>query len=181
MEPINEREERQLTQTELLELQTITRTQGRCGSLQTHSGLPCRRICRTGYTVCRKHGARAPQTIAKAERLLAVARMPAVELLLDQIDQFNEKQCTECGYPRGSLKERKHMIMIAKAVLDRTGLGPRATIDINARRTDDADALVEQMSEDEREELTRLVQQLNDLKGRVRARLALPVIDVGTS
>lgn len=107
-----------------------------------------------------------------------MARMPAVELLLDAIDQFNSETCDQCGFPKGSLKERKHMITIAKTVLDRTGLGPRATLDVNARRVDDADSLVELMTDQEREELTSLVVQLGALKARVRARAAMPVIDV---
>lgn len=166
------------TEHELRTLQAATRAEGRCGSLQTRSGLPDRRHVAPGYTVCWKHGARAPQTIAKAERVLAVARMPAVEWVLDELDRANEETCLECGFPRHNLKERKRIDSLAFKLLDRTGLGPRQTIDINRGKNDDSDLMLDQMNDAEREALGSLIRQLNDLKQRVKTRLNGDVVEV---
>lgn len=164
------------TLDELRQLQERTRQEGRCGSLQTQSGLPCRRSPAPGYTVCYKHGARVPSTIAKAERSLALLRMPAIEALMDIIDQWMENTCELCGYPRrGETEDKRVIVQTAKLILDRTGLGPRATLDVNARRTDDGEALVEHMTDAEREQLRGLIDQVNILKAAVRGRLATTI------
>jgi len=156
----------------LKELQTRTRAEGKCGSLQTRSGLPCRRDTRAGFTVCNKHGSRAPQTIAKAERLLAVARIPAIENVLDFLDQYQERTCPTCGYPQHDTEEKRTMLAASKLVLDRTGLGPKATLQVNANKADDTDQLIEHMTEAERVEVAGLVQRLDEIKAAVRLRVA---------
>lgn len=156
---------------ELGGLQIEARKEGRCGSLQTSTGLPCRRHPAPGYTVCWKHGSRAPQTIAKAERVLAVARMPAVEWILDELDRAHADTCHECGYPRHNLKERKRVDALAFKLLDRTGLGPRQTIDINKGKNDETDFLLDQLNAEEKQTLAGLMIQLNELKARVKTRL----------
>lgn len=159
------------SEQELGLIQEATRKEGRCGSRQTSTGLPCRRHPAPGYTVCWKHGSRAPQTMAKAERVLAVARMPAVEWVLDELDRANADTCHECGYPHHSLKERKRIDALAFKLLDRTGLGPRQTIDVNSRKVDDNDLMLDRLNEDEKNCLAGLIRQLNDLKARVHMRL----------
>lgn len=159
------------TPDELRALQQATREEGRCGSLQTQTGLPCRRHPAPGYTVCWKHGSRAPQTMAKAERVLAVARMPAVEWIMDELDRAHAETCHECGYPHHTLKERKRIDSLAFKLLDRTGLGPRQTIDVNARKVDDNELMLDRLNDEEKACLGGLIQQLNDLKARVHMRL----------
>lgn len=159
-------------QARLIKMQALVRAEGGCGSLQTASGLPCRRPPKVGYPVCRKHGERAPQTVAKAERLLAVARMPAIELLLDELDQYQEVTCPTCGYPSHSIKERKHIAGIAFKMLDRTGFGPRSTVDLNARAISEKTVEVSQMSSEELAELEQLLAALEALKTRHLSRLA---------
>lgn len=167
------------TEDELRALQAASRGQGRCGSLQTQTGMPCRRTPAPGFTVCWKHGSRAPQTMAKAERVLAVARLPAVEWILDELDRANAETCQECGYPHHNLKERKRIDALAFKLLDRTGLGPRQTIDVNSRKADDNDLVLEQMNDEEKTCLSSLVQQLNELRGRVRMRLSNVIVVEG--
>jgi len=160
----------------LAEMQKETRAAGGCGSLQTANGLPCRRTPKAGYPVCRKHGERAPQTVAKAERLLAIARMPAIEVLLDQLDQAQEVQCVTCGFPAMSIKYMKHIAQISFKLLDRTGFGPRSTIDLNAKTLGDQQLDVSLLTDEEFTELSGLLDSLNNFKTKVNARLAGNVV-----
>lgn len=150
--------------------QLRVRAEGRCGSLQTFDGRPCRRRPKAGYPVCPNHGQRAPQTIAKAERLLAVARMPAIQVLLDELDQYQEETCETCGYPHHTLKARKHISVIAFKLLDRTGFGPRSTIDLTARKLEDAPRDVAQLTEEEFQELSGMLAEEDRFWARVQAR-----------
>lgn len=158
----------------LREMVLEVKAQGGCGSTQTSSGLPCRRPVKVGYPVCRKHGERAPATMAKAERLLAVARIPAIEGLLDELDQYDEETCDACGYPRHSLKERKYITSIRFKLLDRLGMGPKATIDLVARRLEDQPLDVTVLTDEEFEELGVMLDQMERFKRRVQERLARP-------
>lgn len=155
----------------LLELQERTRAERKCGSLQTRYGLPCRRTCAPGFTVCNFHGSRAPQTIAKAERMLAVLRVPAIENLQIMIDQYQEPTCPACGFPKHDIESMRTQLAAIKLLLDRTGLGPKATLQINATKTDDTDQLIEHMTPEERIEVSGLVQRLDEVKAAVRLRL----------
>lgn len=160
----------------LSDMVRIVKAAGGCASTQTANGLPCRRSPRAGYPVCRKHGERAPQTVAKAERLLAIARMPAIEVLLDELDQAQENECQTCGYPSNTLKYKKHIAAISFKLLDRTGFGPRSTIDLNAKAIGEQQIDVSVLTDQEFEELGRLLGALDDFKTRVNARLAGNVI-----
>lgn len=154
----------------------VVKDAGGCGSLQTANGLPCRRTPKAGYPVCRKHGERAPQTVAKAERLLAIARMPAIEVLMDELDQAQEDQCPTCGYPAHNLKYRKHVAAISFKLLDRTGFGPRSSIDLTAKAVDEHHIDVSVLNDQEFEELSRLLEALDIFKVKIDARQAREVL-----
>ena len=163
-----------LSPAQLLILQRHVReVRHRCGSLQTASGLPCERPPALGTTVCRKHGARAPQTLAKAERLLACARIPGIEFLLDELERANAETCPTCGFPEGGLKERKHIASVAFRLMDRTGLGPGSKIDFTVTRSEQVEIPIENWDDDEKSELRELVQSVRALKERVARRLAV--------
>jgi hypothetical protein len=160
-----------LTQDQLRILQVACRADGRCGSLQTFDGLPCRRFPKPGFTVCLRHGERAPQTINKANRALAAARMPAIEWVMDAMDQANAETCDGCGFPHHSLKERRRLDMLARMIFDRTGLGPHSKVSVLDERDTDSDLQLDSLDEDERIELSGLIIKVKNLKERVRARL----------
>jgi hypothetical protein len=160
----------------LAEMREQVRAAGGCGSIQTANGLPCRRAPKAGYPVCRKHGERAPQTVAKAERLLAIARMPAIEVLIDELDQAQEIECPTCGYPARNLKYRKHIAAISFKLLDRTGFGPRSSIDLTAKAVDEHHIDVSQLNDQEFEELSQLLEALDVFKGKIDARQAREVL-----
>lgn len=154
-------------------LQVLVRQSGRCGSLQTRDGLPCQKAPRFGWTVCSKHGERAPQTTAKAERLLAVARMPAIEWILDELDHAQDDTCDHCGFPDKSLKERRRLDSLAFRLLDRTGFGPHTKIDYTVSKGGDVpDVPLENWTIEERDALRALLVQVRQLKDQVRFRLA---------
>lgn len=160
----------------MIDMVRVVKAAGGCGSTQTANGLPCRRAPKAGYPVCRKHGERAPQTVAKAERLLAIARMPAIEVLIDELDQAQEIECPTCGYPARNLKYRKHIAAISFKLLDRTGFGPRSSIDLTARAVDEHHIDVSQLSNEEFEELSQLLEALDVFKGKIDARQARNVL-----
>lgn len=160
----------------LTEMVRQVKAAGGCGSTQTANGLPCRRSPKAGYPVCRKHGERAPQTVAKAERLLAIARMPAIEVLMDELDQAQEDECPTCGYPARGLKYRKHIAAISFKLLDRTGFGPRSSIDLTAKAVDDHHIDVSTLTDEEVEELGNMLTAIDEFKTRVDARKAREVL-----
>lgn len=166
---------RPLSQDQLRVVQEHVRSQGRCGSLQTADGLPCLKQPRFGWTVCNRHGEKAPQTVAKAERLLAVARMPAIEWVLEALDQAQQETCDSCGFPSHSLKEKKRLDMLAFRLLDRTGFGPHSKVDFNVNRSEDAGIPLENWNDEERAALRVLLTQVRTLKDRVAYRLASDV------
>lgn len=151
------------------------KSQGRCGSLQTGDGLPCMKRPRYGWTVCSTHGERAPQTAAKAERMLAVARMPAIAWILEALDQAAEETCDACGFPSQGLKEKKRLDTLAFRLLDRTGFGPHSKVDFNINRTDQAEIPLENWNDEERAQLRVLLGQVRKLKDGVAYRLASDV------
>lgn len=166
-----------LTEDEMRKVQAAVRAEGRCGSLQTFHGTPCRKFPPTGYTVCERHGSNAPQTVAKAERLLAVARMPAIAWILEALEQSHAPTCSACGFPKHSLKEQRRMDALAFRLLDRTGFGPHSKVDIRHGAADEGmDVLIESMTDEERSALGTLLAQIDALKARVRYRVAQGVV-----
>jgi hypothetical protein len=161
-----------LSPEDLLALQVKTRNDGRCGSLQTYDGLPCRRIVKAATGACARHGAILPPTRAKAQRLLDAARTPAVEWIMDQLEQAHKETCEYCGFPHHGLKAQKRIDALAFKLLDRTGFGPRSHVDVTAKRggEEDAERLVELMTDSERDELATLLMRMTDLRNRVQIR-----------
>src|SRR5882672_9624033 len=106
-----------------------------CGKL-TSRGTPCKRQCVPGLTVCNMHGGNSPQAKAKAENMLAQARIPGIEALHEIINQFLEHTCAACGYPTGDSEQQRTVIAAAKVVLDRTQMGPSSTVHVNANGTE---------------------------------------------
>lgn len=154
-------------------LQAVARMMGRCGSLETQCELPCIKTPRPGFTACPAHGGQAPQTIKKAERLLIVARLPAIEALLDIVDQYNSETCAECGYPIHDVEEKRVIERVARTIFDRTGLPAKATIEVkDERKAEDMDLGL--LTPAELAELDVLLAGMAALKVRVRDRLAQP-------
>lgn len=134
----------------------------------TRHGKPCQRDCAAGFTRCSKHGARLPEAKIKAEQALALARMPAIEALHDIVEQFAENPCAMCGYPIGDAEEKRMVIQAARAVLDRTGMGPHSVIELTKQTDGDIDLAL--MTEDERGQVLASLAVIREVKAAVRAR-----------
>lgn len=141
-----------------------------CGSPRASDGLPCERQVSPGYIHCWYHGARSPGAKHTAERALAIARMPAIEALHTIIHNWQTHTCPVCREPDPRAEALHPVIRAAQIILDRTGFGPRAVLEV--QKPESADLDIAALTDDERQQLGNLLGQLRTLKGAIRARLA---------
>lgn len=134
------------------------------------NGDPCKRDVTPGMTRCQLHGGNNPAAKIKSEQLLAQARLPACEALFDIIDRWQRDTCPACNFPSGDVDTSKMIIRAAQVILDRTGLGPRSTIDMVPQKDGDLD--LDLLTDGEMAQLDSLLGQVRDLKTQIRARLA---------
>lgn len=146
-----------------------------CGSPDNPGGVglrangdPCGNQVIAGGTRCAMHGGLTPVAKVKAEQALALLRMPALELLHQLIDQAGKNECESCGYPKANAEEKRVLVRMIQLVLDRAGLGPRSTIDINHR---DTGLDISQLDGLERVELHERLTGLSEFTRRVQRRL----------
>lgn len=143
------------------------------------NGDPCNNPVVPGMLRCYMHGGKMPLAKIKAENMLALLRMPAIEVLHKAlasleavIDAFNGDTCATCGRPTGETKNLvkacSNAARVASTVLDRTGVGPRATIEI---KQTDGDLDPKLLLPAERQELVALLAQVKAVKQRVRDRV----------
>lgn len=140
----------------------------KCGRPKTN-GQPCNRDVAPGFTACNLHGGANPAAKIKAEQMLAQARLPACEVLYDIIDRFQADMCPACGHPSGDVDEIKAVTRAAQVILDRTGLGPRATLEVT--RQSDGDLDLDLLTDDEVARLDYHLEQIKQLKSAVHDRL----------
>jgi hypothetical protein len=139
-----------------------------CGAPKTN-GMPCKRQVAPGFTRCNLHGGANPAAKIKAEQMLAQARLPACEALYDIIEGWQRDRCAVCGYPSNDTDMLKTIIRAAQVILDRSGLGPRATLEV-AKQTD-GDLNLDLLTDEELAEMDGLLAQMKHLKDRIHARL----------
>jgi hypothetical protein len=140
----------------------------KCGHPSRLTGAPCQRDVAPGFNRCYLHGGATPGAKLAAERALAVARMPAIEALHQILHDWDAAKCQVCGRP--NFENAHPVIRAAIAILDRAGFGPKATLEVTKPEQDGLD--VDQLNPAERAELLALLAGLDDLKERVRLRLA---------
>lgn len=141
-----------------------------CGSPRASDGLPCERQCSIGYTSCWFHGGKAPAAKHTAERALALVRMPAIEALHTIIHNWQTHTCPICKEPDSRPESLQPVIRAAQIILDRTGFGPRAVLEVAKPESSDIDLTA--LTDDERKQLGSLLGQLRTLKAAIRGRLA---------
>lgn len=159
------------------------------GPQLTLTGQPCGNQCIPPTNRCYQHGGASPGSLIKAKVALAALRLPAIEVAFNAmmalhilIEQWQSSTCSACGLPMGTLEEKEQLIKAAvgaaktcMAILDRTELGPKATLEV---KQSDGDLNLEQFTLDEQAELHALMAQFTDLKERVRRRIMGVVIDI---
>jgi hypothetical protein len=143
----------------------------KCGEINRQNGLPCKRNAGIGFTKCSLHGGHNVTAKIKAEQMLAQARLPACEALFDIIDQWQAETCGTCGYPKTDTDTAKVIIRAAQVILDRTGVGPRATLEVTKQTDGDLD--LDLLTDQEMARMDFLLAELKALKDGVRVRLGL--------
>lgn len=132
-------------------------------------GDPCRHEVKEGYTRCKQHGGATAGSIAKAEAALALARMPAIEHLYEMLEQYARATCPVCNYPKRDSEQARVELQLCKAILDRTGLPPRVSIEVTKKNEEGIDP--EHMLPDERRRAQALFAEWRAIKDAVRARM----------
>lgn len=140
----------------------------KCNAPKTN-GMPCQRDTAPGMTRCNLHGGANPAAKIKSEQMLAQARLPACEVLYDIIDRFQAATCAACGHPSGDVDEIKAVTRAAQVILDRTGMGPRATLEVT--RQSDGDFDFDLLLDDEVAQLDYLLGAIKQLKAKIHDRL----------
>lgn len=149
------------------------------------NGDPCGNTVVEGTYRCHMHGGKSPAAKAKAEQAMALLRMPATEALYNVIttlnkiiERYREDTCAACGYPRGDVEEIDTVVKAARslaqscaAILDRTGLGPKSTLEV---RQSDGDLDLKALTDMERDEMMRLLGMLDHLKQSIKDRIHGP-------
>lgn len=140
-----------------------------CQGLSRTTGLPCKRQASVGMDYCQLHGGANPASKIKAEQMLAQARLPACEALYTIIEQHQSKPCGTCGFPSGDPQELKIILRACQVILDRSGMGPRSTVEMVPQS--DGDENLDHWTVEEIANLDYLLEAMDDLKARVRLRL----------
>lgn len=129
-----------------------------------HDGAPCSKSAVIGTTVCAMHGGSAPHVKAAAAQRLVELQPLAIErcreFLTPVSAEDKEKQCPLCG--RGMPHSPDLVARVAISVLDRTGLGPQAKLEVNVK---DDTAWIEYATEDEAEKLFAIMASCRDRMG----------------
>lgn len=134
----------------------------KCGAL-TSGGTPCKRATIRGGTRCTLHGGGSPEARRVAEEMLAIARVPAARVLLQIIEDWTADRCETCGRPHG---DPGPVIRAATAVLDRTGLGPNATVTLERAQEPEGEHWASWMTD---EQLALVNDWIADAKRRMAA------------
>lgn len=135
----------------------------------TKRGKQCGRMCKFGFAYCNFHGGSTAPAKAQAEKMIALARMPAIEALYNIVEQFNEQTCGTCGYPNGEKETQTPVIRAAQVILDRTGMGPASVLEVKQNDGEKMDLSL--LTSEERGELLALMAQMKDLKARIKLRI----------
>lgn len=143
-------------------------TCGDYGGLNSH-GDPCSRSVKAGFTRCNLHGGNGAAAKIKAEQAMALLRMPAIETLYRILEQSEKQTCPTCGFPAGDTDEKRMLVRACQTILDRTGMGPHATLEITAQ-SDGSPINLDMLSLEEREELLLCLAKVRAIKAAVRSR-----------
>jgi hypothetical protein len=134
------------------------------------NGDPCKRHPAHGMRHCAFHGGEGLSGKIKAELAMAVLRLPAIEVFVKVIEQFHLRpDCPACGGTLADLEAQKVAMKAAVAVLDRTGLGPRAVLELVPQNDGGLD--FNQLLPEERGELLAAIATVKDIKQRLRNRI----------
>ena len=156
------------------------------------NGDPCRMAVVPGTHKCHMHGGSTPQALLKAQQAAALLRMPVLEsmhevheTMMEVIRQFAANQCPTCGYPKGDVEEIQAVAKVAsvcinqaRMILDRTGIPPKAVLEV---KQVDGDLDLRQLTAGEKQRMISLLAEMRDLKEDIRRRIhGVPVSVIET-
>ncbi len=145
----------------------------RC-DLPIGGGRNCKRFAVKGTTRCSLHGGHTPHARQRALETLAVAAVPAAQVLFEVIHDYRSGACEHCGRPTG---DPGPVIRAAQIVLDRTGFHPSMTV--NLKRQDPTPEWARYLTTDE---LTQMNTFIEEAKARMargeETRDVAPIIDI---
>ena len=102
-----------------------------CGA-RTRDGESCRRAPVPGGRRCNFHGGYSPQSLKLAQETLAAGALPALgelfEIKNDLMDGWRGSRCDACGRLKS---DPNPIIRIITTILDRSGFGPGAKLDVH--------------------------------------------------
>jgi hypothetical protein len=104
--------------------------------------------------------------------------MPAIEHLYEMLEQYSQPTCPVCNYPKRDSEQARVELQLCKAILDRTGLPPRVSIEVTKKNEEGIDP--EHMLPEERERAQAIFAEWKAIKEAVRARMAQPTYDSGS-
>jgi hypothetical protein len=140
-------------------------TSPRC-TATNRAGVQCGRAPIPGGNVCASHGGKAPQVIAAAKvRLLTLTGYA-----LDHLDHLFQPRpaCPTCG--RTDADRDPVVLRACQLVLDRAGLGPHMTVEVEKAPVEDFSAeSIEWLTPEELAEVRRLVGLCEEAKRRMEA------------
>jgi len=90
-------------------------------------GERCRRYPIAGGNVCIFHGGGTPQAQQAARKRLLGLVEPIIEVFEEIVETWHGTRCETCGRPTG---DPGPIIRIGQLALDRSGLGPSATLSL---------------------------------------------------
>jgi hypothetical protein len=105
---------------------------GQCGATN-RQGERCKKPVVYGAKVCRIHGGNAPHVMAAAARRLVASSAPRAAEVLNELLEPTPKDaspCPLCGRDMPRDEALRHRVAVA--ILDRSGVGPTAKIEIDA-------------------------------------------------
>jgi hypothetical protein len=114
-----------------------------CTATSKSTGERCKRSSAIGQFVCDHHGAKAPLSLQAAKERLAILCEPALDVLYRATRAA--PACTHCG--RSDADRDPTAVRAAIAILDRYGLGPHATVALEAAANTFADLSTSELIE----------------------------------
>lgn len=127
-------------------------------------GERCRRQPIPGGTVCVMHGGRLPQTVAAAKRRLLEAVEPAISRLLTYIDS-PPGLCGVCGRS----DDTGAIVRAAQVVLDRAGLHPSLTVEVQPAAVNPLEGLTTDELIHRLEDMLRMARDVGEKERTLRA------------
>ena len=118
----------------------------RCRAHSTRSGERCKKAAILGGTVCATHGGSAPQVRARADERLRALQPAAVMRLQEALDAVL-RQLDRHGLVVDVGPDHSVRVRTATAILDRTGMGPTQSVNVNHEASQRFVALLRELDE----------------------------------